>query len=81
MARQIIKVEDEKKSASKKKKNVDLSKIGEVISENSDTIETIATTLLNNSTNKKTKKSKNSKTNSNVSTWVNLFSKLFKSNK
>ena len=57
MAR-MIKVE-EKEEKPKKKANIDLSKIGQVISENSDTIEIIAGALLG--TSKKTTRRTTSK--------------------
>ena len=61
MAREIVEVE-ESEPKKKKKKSIDLSKITEIISENSDTIEMIAGTLLSNSTKKSSKSKKGSST-------------------
>ena len=56
MAKKIVKVEDEPKT--KKKANIDLSKIGQVISENRGTIEMVAGALLGSAAKKTaTKKS------------------------
>lgn len=86
MAKNIVKVEEEPKT--KKKSNIDLSKIGKVISENSDTIEMIAGTLLSNTAktrkttkrtgSKKTTRKKTSNNSDGLSTAIGLFSSLLK---
>ena len=87
MAKKIVKVEDTEPKT-KKKNNIDLSKIGKVISENSDTIEKLASVLLasNKKTTKTTKKKSSKKTtkksNNNdsagLSTAMDIFGSLLK---
>ena len=89
MAKKIVKVEEKKDI--KKKKSIDFSKIGTLISENQDTIEKvvdlIGDSLDTNSSKtskiskrgKTTKKKSFSKSNSNgLSSVISIFSGLFK---
>ena len=89
MAKKIVKVEETKET--KKKNNIDFSKIGKVISENQDTIEKVVDLLgdsiaaNNTKSTKTTKKGKNIKktsktksSSSSLSSVISIFSNLFK---
>lgn len=92
MAKNIVKVEETKNT--KKKKNIDFSKIGKVISENQDTIEkvvdligdsintnntkTTKTAKKGKSTKKSSKSIKTKSDSSSLSSIISIFGNLFK---
>ena len=88
MAKKIIKVEETNKEKEKKKKNIDLKKIGTYIVENKDTIEkvvdlvgdSLGTNTKRTKTTKSSRKTTKSKTKSkkSSSSVMDLFGNLFK---